>query len=260
MRVSISTLPVMDLSRIVCLRTIYCDLTPPISQLESADGLGGYAKPDQRNATRAGVRSLHAEPTGDLNLFQFSRPTPTQIDRFLATQAELPFTYGAVGATATTPPTGFDCDHARVLLGHDNVAFRAACSALRSWTQFDLGWTAALPRDTPIETDRCVAVVARALGLWTLNAARIVYVVTSQTQFGFAYGTLPGHVERGEERFLIELDPTTGDVWYDILAFSLPHHALARLGYPLVRKLQARFRQDSAKAMQRAVAAAITDC
>jgi len=80
---------------------------------------------------------------------------------------------------ATTPPAGYDYDQARILLGHGDLAFYAACQALRSWTQFDLGWTAALPRDTPIETDRCVAVVARALGLWTLNAARIVYVVTA---------------------------------------------------------------------------------
>jgi uncharacterized protein (UPF0548 family) len=189
-------------------------------------------------------------------LFQFSRPRDPQIDRFLASQADLPFTYESIGATniAKAIPVNYDCDQSRVRLGGGAATFQAACSALRAWTQFDLGWTAALPRDTPIETGRTVAVIAYALGLWTLNAARIVYVVTSPTQFGFAYGTLPGHVERGEERFLIELDPATGDVWYDILAFSRPNHALAKVGYPLVRKLQAKFRRDSANRMQRAVA------
>ena len=51
--------------------------------------------------------------------------------------------------------------------------------------------------------------MGRAIGLWWLNACRIVYVVDESgpiSKFGFAYGTLPGHVESGEERFLIEWD------------------------------------------------------
>ena len=73
------------------------------------------------------------------------------------------------------------------------------------------------------------------------------------TKFGFAYGTLPGHVESGEERFLIEWDRETDKVWYDILAFSRPNHFLTRLGYPLVRRTQKRFGRDSAASMFRAV-------
>jgi len=60
------------------------------------------------------------------------------------------------------------------------------------------------------------------------------------------------HVESGEERLLIERDTTDGSVWYDILAFSRPRHILAHLGYPWVRRLQNRFREDSGAAMQRA--------
>jgi uncharacterized protein (UPF0548 family) len=70
----------------------------------------------------------------------------------------------------------------------------------------------------------------------------------------FAYGTLPGHAESGEERFLVEWDRTTDAVHYDILAFSRPRHPLARLGYPLTRRVQRRFARDSATAMRRAVA------
>jgi uncharacterized protein (UPF0548 family) len=75
-------------------------------------------------------------------------------------------------------------------------------------------------------------------------------------KFGFAYGTLPAHAERGEERFLIETDDA-GRVWYDILAFSRPRHILARLGYPYVRRVQKRFARDSAAAVQRHVAAVV---
>jgi uncharacterized protein (UPF0548 family) len=73
------------------------------------------------------------------------------------------------------------------------------------------------------------------------------------TRFGFAYGTLPGHLEAGEERFLIEWAHDDDSVWYDILAFSRPRHFLTRLGKWQVRRLQQRFRDDSVAAMLRAV-------
>ena len=52
-------------------------------------------------------------------------------------------------------------------------------------------------------------------------------------------------------------DREEGGVWYDILAFSCPRHLLAGLGYPLVRRMQERFRRDSARAMQQAVGSSI---
>jgi uncharacterized protein (UPF0548 family) len=90
-----------------------------------------------------------------------------------------------------------------------------------------------------------------------MNASRIVYVVDEagpMTRFGFAYGTLPDHVETGEERFLIEWDRADNRVRYDILAFSRPRHVLARLGNPMMRRMQKKFGRDSVAAMLRAVA------
>lgn len=78
-------------------------------------------------------------------------------------------------------------------------------------------------------------------------------MVNEPSRFGFAYGTLPGHVECGEERFLVECDDD-GTVWYDVQAFSRPMHILTKLGYPLVRRLQKRFVRESAEAMRRAAA------
>ena len=98
--------------------------------------------------------------------------------------------------------------------------------------------------------------VARIFGVWWLNACRIVYAVSEEgpvNRFGFAYGTLPEHPESGEERFTVEWHQADDSVWYDILAFSRPHHVLARLGYPYVRRLQKRFARDSAAAMVRAI-------
>ena len=71
-------------------------------------------------------------------------------------------------------------------------------------------------------------------------------------RFGFAYGTLRDHAERGEERFMIEWQGSDDSVWYDILAFSQPN-LLAKLGYPLTRRLQKRFARDSLAAMVKAL-------
>src|SRR5208283_5244302 len=98
--------------------------------------------------------------------------------------------------------------------------------------------------------------VANAIGLWWLNACRIIFVINDSgatSRFGFAYGTLPDHAATGEERFIVEWNQADNSVWYDILAFSRPNHFLTRLGYPLVRRTQKRFGRDSAAAMLKAV-------
>ena len=100
-----------------------------------------------------------------------------------------------------------------------------------------------------------VGVLARALGLWVLNACRVVYVVEEEEpvpRFSFAYGTLPEHAESGEERFQVEWREDDS-VWYDILAFSRPNQLFARLAYPYVRRKQKQFARESMLAMKAAV-------
>jgi len=189
-------------------------------------------------------------------MLSLRKPSADSLRRFLAAQAKLHFSYAAVGATAEPPPAGFVVDHTRIKLGEGEPVFYSAKAALRRWEQFRLGWVEAWSPDTPLQSGEVVAVMGRALGLWWLNASRIVYIVDESgpiSKFGFAYGTLPGHVESGEERFLIEWDQGENSVWYDILAFSRPNHFLTRLGYPLVRRTQKRFGRDSAASMLKAV-------
>lgn len=189
-------------------------------------------------------------------MLALQKPSTETIRRFLEQQSKFDLTYRAVGATATTPPAGYVLDHTRVKLGEGEKVFQAAASALRRWEQFHLGWLEARPTETLIQTGQVVAVLARAIGLWWLNACRIVYVVNETgpiSKFGFAYGTLPDHAGTGEERFLVEWDQNTNDVHYDILAFSRMKHVLTRLGYPVVRRTQKRFGRDSAASMLRAV-------
>lgn len=183
------------------------------------------------------------------------KPSTETIRAFLANQAKLDFTYAAVGATEAVPPPGYVVDHTRIRLGDGPPIFTAARTALSRWVHFQLGWVETWPPDLPIEPAQVVAVLARSAGLWWLNACRIISVVNEADQFGFTYGTLPGHAESGEERFRIERDPN-GSVWYDILAFSRPRHILARLCRPWTRRVQKRFARDSAAVMLRQVAGA----
>lgn len=189
-------------------------------------------------------------------MLSLRKPTDESIRSFLAAQAKLDWTYAAVGATAAEPPPGYVLDHTRAKLGDSEAVFKAAKAALQRWEQFQLGWLAALPPDTPIKTGEDVAVVAHLFGLYWVSGCRIVYVVDEAgpvVKFGFAYGTLPGHPQEGEERFLVEWDQANDSVHYDILAFSRPRHFLARLGYRPIRRIQHRFGQDSVDAMLRAV-------
>ena len=182
-------------------------------------------------------------------MFLLSKPGAGLVRQFISAQHALPFSYSEVGATKTGAVPGYTIDHNRIKLGQGEETYQRAISAIRSWQQFDLGWVSIVPGNTPVEVGSTVAIQAKTFGFWSLSACRIVYVIDEGEpvrKFGFAYGTLPDHVECGEERFTIEWQQSTDNsVWYDIYAFSRPQHALVKLGRPVARRLQKRFSRDS---------------
>jgi uncharacterized protein (UPF0548 family) len=182
-------------------------------------------------------------------MFLVREPSDADAAKFVASQRDLPFTYAEVGATNTTPPAGYTVDHNRIQLGSGEVTFCNAVDALKNWRHFELGWVVIAPRGVVVEVGATVAVKARAFGTWSLSATRIVYMINEARRFGFAYGTLPDHVEKGEERFLIEWMPDD-TVWYDIFAFSRPKHPLVKISAPLARRLQKQFARDSLNQMK----------
>jgi uncharacterized protein (UPF0548 family) len=182
-------------------------------------------------------------------------PSPLAVEAFLALQEKSPFSYAEVGASNGEAPPGYNLDHNRVRIGTGEADFAAARAALEAWRMFPAPWTKISPAQAAIRVGQVVAMQANALGLWWLNACRIVYVIDEAApvrRFGFAYGTLSAHVEKGEERFSVEHHPD-GAVWYDVRAFSQPRYWPVRLGKPLARALQRRFVRDSQAAMQQAV-------
>lgn len=182
-------------------------------------------------------------------------PADTVVAEFLRTQEDVPVSYPEVGESRSGSPAGYTLDHNRVQIGKGAHDFTAACDLLREWRMFPSPWTRISPAMAPLREGVVVAMQAHALGLWWLNACRIVYLVNEEApirRFGFAYGTLPAHVEQGEERFSVELHPD-GSVWYDIRAFSRPRYWPVKLAKPLGRRLQRRFVRESQKAMREAV-------
>ena len=187
-------------------------------------------------------------------MFLARRPTRSVIDRFLRESQALPLSYGPIGIVRTGP-AGQDLDELAVAIGRGQSDFERARSALLAWKQFDIGWVETFPRHAPVEVGTVVAVLIRHLGFWSLNGCRVLYRIGSPgdvARFGFAYGTLTNHAESGEELFEVFLDPPTEDVLYRIRAASWPQALLARVGQPIVRTLQRRFRDQSATVMTRA--------
>ncbi len=182
-------------------------------------------------------------------MLTFFKPTDSQALAFIDQQRLLPFSYPAVEHTRSDAPLpGFDNDFNTQVMGQGDAAWEAAKEAIRRWKMFPGGWAYVTPQPLPIRKGEVVAMAARVLGIWWLNSCRIVYVIDNEHQFGFAYGTLPGHVECGEELFMVE-KLADGSVRYVLKAFSKPRHWMARLGYPLARVYQKRFVRESKAAM-----------
>lgn len=177
------------------------------------------------------------------------KPSQAQTAAFLAAEQNLPHSYTEVGfSQKDIPVPGFDNDFNFIELGNGPDVWEAAKEAIRQWKMFPGDWACIWPDNTPIQPGEQVAMVAKVMGLWWLNSCRIVYVVDQPNQFGFAYGTLPGHVECGEELFMVEKS-ADGLVRYVIKAFSRPRIWVARMAYPIARAQQRRFVRQSKASM-----------
>jgi uncharacterized protein (UPF0548 family) len=180
------------------------------------------------------------------------------VSEFLTDQSSSRYSYREPGytkritASERTAPRGFVVDDNRIRVGDGPDAFHKGVLAMRRWAQFNVGWVRVSDPSAPIEPGVTVAVIIHHYGFYSMNAARIIYTIDEPGLFGFAYGTLQGHAERGEERFLLRKE-ADGSVWYELFAFSRTGHWMARCGYPLVRRLQKRFARDSMATMQHLV-------
>jgi uncharacterized protein (UPF0548 family) len=153
----------------------------------------------------------------------------------LAALEELPLTYSQVGATAAGElPAGYGHLHMERQIGTGQQRFEQAADAVMHW---GMQRGAGLRVQASSEVAQVDTVVVVRMGFLPAPC-RVVYVIDEPDIRGFAYGTLPGHPESGEERFAVRRDPTTSAVFAEVSAFSRPATWWSRAGGPLVSATQ----------------------
>jgi uncharacterized protein (UPF0548 family) len=183
------------------------------------------------------------------------RPSPRRLDDLLAAERDQPPSYPEIGATRGELPYGYRHDHHRVALGSGGEVFERAADGLRRW-QAHLGAGAEIwPAGVTVAPGADVLVILRIGPAYAVAPCRIVYVDDDATRFGFAYGTLFGHPERGEEAFHVTRSDND-EVFFTVTAFSRPADPLVRLGSPVGRMIQRRVTQRYLDAMRAAVTVA----
>jgi uncharacterized protein (UPF0548 family) len=185
-------------------------------------------------------------------LIAWSRPSDERLDAMLARAAGASVTYDEVGATRqSTPPPGYRHDRRTVTIGHGDDAFRRGQEAIRRWEAHRAAGAIVRPGDPPALG--AVTIVALRFGpTFALAPCKVVYLTDDPARFGFAYGTLPGHPERGEEAFHVE--QRHGEVSFVVIAFSRPADLLGRLGAPVARAVQNRVTAAYLEGVRRFVA------
>lgn len=164
----------------------------------------------------------------------------------------LRFSYPQVGATRHTFPPGYNHDRTEIFLGTGNELWEATKIELLHWRHYP-DWTRVfMEKGHSISKSEhgTVGVYFKMFGLWWENHCRIVYVQEKESEWGFAYGTLSDHVEKGEEYFYVRRD-VQGKIYYGINAFSRPNLWFTWLGYPLARFYQRKFVKDSLATMKK---------
>jgi uncharacterized protein (UPF0548 family) len=146
----------------------------------------------------------------------------------------LPLTYAEVGATAGALPAGYHHVQKSAVIGCGRKRFDEAASAGMRWGMLR---GAGIKVEPTTEVAEVGAEVIVRLGP-VPAPCRVVYVVDEVDRRGFAYGTLPGHAESGEELFVVRYDPATDQVYAEVRAFSRHATWWSRLASPLTSLIQ----------------------
>ncbi|WP_067658779.1 DUF1990 family protein [Nocardia harenae] len=151
---------------------------------------------------------------------------------------DAPFTYPDVGATRGPLPAGYDHLEVRRAIAKGEREFRRLGDAVLAY-RMQRGLGIFRSADTPVAQPGSHITVRLGVGPLGIPApCRVVYVLDEGDRRGFAYGTLPGHPESGEELFAVEYDRATDTVHGVVTAFSRPAAWYTRLAGPAGRFAQ----------------------
>lgn len=148
--------------------------------------------------------------------------------------ATLQPTYSELGATAGPLPDGYHHVRKSAVIGHGRARFDEAAATVMRWGML---------RGAGVRVEATTEVAAVGsevlVGIGPVRApCRVVYVIDEADRRGFAYGTLPGHPESGEEMFAVRYDPVSDDVYAEVVAFSRHGTWWSRLGAPVTALMQ----------------------
>jgi uncharacterized protein (UPF0548 family) len=146
-------------------------------------------------------------------------------------------TYDELGATSgVVLPTGYVHVRRAAPVGRGERDFRAAANALMTW-QVQRRAGLAVRESDRVQLGGTVWLGAVHGPVKVGFRCRVVSITDEPRRQGFAYGTLPGHPESGEESFLL--------VWREddfvelqIVAFSRPAQWWSRAAGPIGRAAQ----------------------
>ena len=159
-----------------------------------------------------------------------------------------PLSYTPPGGAEGATPSGYNhLHHSTTLTRRD---FDDAARDLFEWRMHSRAGLQVQASDIPLRTE---SVVLMRWGMGTLSLkvpCRVLDVVDETRRRGFTYGTLPGHPEAGEERFLLE-HLNDGRIRFTITAYSRPASTLAKLGGPVSRAVQRFMTQRYLQALDR---------
>jgi uncharacterized protein (UPF0548 family) len=169
------------------------------------------------------------------------------------------FSYREVGGTAPGGrlPPGYRHLRYRTRLGTGREVFDAAGRRVLTWRMHravGVRLTASADRAAPGVRVRML--LGRG-GVGPVARCEVVWAVADRNRTGFGYGTLPGHPERGEEAFLVELAPD-GAVWFTVTAFSRPALWYTRALGPLVPVFQHLYARRCGQVLRHRPAASAT--
>jgi uncharacterized protein (UPF0548 family) len=147
-------------------------------------------------------------------------------------------TYAEIGQTRQQAlPPGYRHQRRQVVVGHGPEVWARAREALATWQAHRHLGLGIYPADAPVTSGAVVLAIARVGPARLVLPCRVVYRTDEPRSFGFAYGTLPGHPERGEESFHVTWEDQ-GTVSFSVVAFSRPGDIATRLAGPIATLIQ----------------------
>ncbi|MBM7807565.1 uncharacterized protein (UPF0548 family) [Geodermatophilus bullaregiensis] len=151
---------------------------------------------------------------------------------------DAPLTYAEVGATrAADLPAGYLPGEWTEVVGSGRETFERVAAAVFDWTPQRSAGLRVRATGPAGEVGTVVVLTAGLPRLGYDIPCRVVWASTTGDERGFAYGTLPGHPESGEECFTVRL-AAGGDVVVTIRVFSRLATPAARAVPPLSRLVQ----------------------